>query len=165
MSNIPWLKEAQKHIGLKEFQTGNNPKIMNWAMLIGGDVQKEYTADSIPWCGLFTAYVFSQVGIVSIDKPLWALNWNKFGYKLSEPALGCIITFKRPGGGHVGFYVGENSSYYYVLGGNQTDSVSVTQIAKSRAQAFRWPNGMEKFLKKGRVKTNIAGAKVSVNEA
>lgn len=165
MSNLPWLKEAQKHIGLQEFQTGDNPKILQWAQLIGGDVARDYTADSIPWCGLFIAYIMSQVGIVPVDKPLWALNWNNFGTKLSEPAFGCVITFKRSGGGHVGLYLGENSQYYYVLGGNQSDSVSVTQIDKSRAQAFRWPPGMDKFLKKGRVKTTIASAKVSVNEA
>lgn len=165
-NQLPWIMQAEKHIGLKEAAgTANNPEILKWASLLGKPILNEYTADSIPWCGLFVAYVVSQVGIVPIDKPLWALSWNAFGTKLSEPAYGCVITFKRTGGGHVGFYLGENSTYYYVLGGNQDDSVSVKQIAKARAQAFRWPPGMEKFLKKGRVKTTIAGAKVSLSEA
>ena len=164
-SIIPWIQEAQKHIGLKEFQTGNNPKILQWAKLIGNPIDSDYNADSIPWCGLFVSYVFSQVGITGVDQPLWAKSWANFGLKLSEPAFGCVIVFSRQGGGHVGFYLGENSDYYFVLGGNQSDSVSVTQIAKGRAIAYRWPPNMEKFLKRGRVKTSVAGAKVSVNEA
>lgn len=164
-STIPWIQEAQKYIGLKEFQTGDNPKILQWAKLLGPPIDTEYNADSIPWCGLFVAYVLSQVGIIGSDQPLWAKSWAAYGFKLLEPAFGCIIVFTRQGGGHVGFYIGENSQYYFVLGGNQSDSVSITQIDKSRAIAFRWPNGMEKFLKKGRVSTNIANAKISINEA
>lgn len=163
-SNIPWINEAQKHIGVKEYSKGDNPEILKWAMLIGNPVAKDYTGDVIPWCGLFVAYCLSQIGLTGPDTPLWAKSWAQYGFKLTEPAFGCIIVFSRTGGGHVGFYLGENSNYYFVLGGNQKDSVSVTQIAKSRAIAFRWPNGMEKFLKKGRVKTSISGATVSVNE-
>lgn len=165
--NIPWIVEAKKHIGTKEYSKGDNPKILKWADLVGGQVKKDYTADSIPWCGLYVAYVFSQVGIEPIDKPLWALSWSNFGKKLSEPAYGCVITFKRNGGGHVGFYMGEDSNYYFVLGGNQSDSVNMTKIAKSRVHAFRWPAGsqFDKFYKKGRVKTNLSKVNLSTNEA
>ena len=49
------------------------------------------------------------------------------------------MTFKRPGGGHVGFYVGEDSTAYHVLSGNQFDKVGITRIDKSRLVAIRWP--------------------------
>lgn len=162
---IPWIQEARKHIGTKEYSSGNNPKILKWADLVGKPISNDYSADSIPWCGLFVAYVFSQIGVIPVDQPLWAKSWTSFGFGLSEPAFGCVTVFSRNGGGHVGFYLGENASYYFILGGNQSDMVSIKQIAKNRAIAFRWPKGMEKFLKKGRVKTNISGASVSVKEA
>lgn len=166
MSDLPWIQEAKKHIGLNEFQTGNNPKIMKWAQLIGGSIARDYTADSIPWCGLFVAYVMTQVGVTPVDQPLWALNWNKFGSKLTEPIFGCVITFKRTNGGHVGFAIAQDSDNYFVLGGNQSDSVSITKIAKLRAQAFRWPPGMENFLDKQKLPySKMANIKLSTNEA
>lgn len=163
----PWITEAKKYIGLKEFSTGDNPKILKFAQLIGGPIAKDYTNDSIPWCGLFVSYCMSQVGITPVDQPLWALSWSDFGVKLKEPAYGCVITFKRNGGGHVAFYMGEDSSYYFCLGGNQSDSVCLTKIDKSRAQAFRWPAGpqFQKFLKPGRVKTKLSNISVSKSEA
>ena len=36
-----------------------------------------------------------------------------------------------------GIYVGEDTNYYHVLGGNQNNSVSVTRIAKSRLHQAR----------------------------
>jgi cell wall-associated NlpC family hydrolase len=79
--------------------------------------------------------------------------------------LGDILTFKRDGGGHVGLYVGEDDRYYHVLGGNQTNSVSVSRIAKSRlykarrtAWKVRQPANVRKvFLEpKGTITTNEA---------
>jgi hypothetical protein len=49
--------------------------------------------------------------------------------------------FQRPGGGHVGFYVGEDATIYTVLGGNQGNDVTSARIAKGRCVARRWPAG------------------------
>jgi uncharacterized protein (TIGR02594 family) len=96
-------------------------------------------------------------GVVPVKDPLWALNWNSFGNKLSEPAYGAIIVFSRTGGGHVGFYVGEDDKHWHVLGGNQSDKVSIIAKAKDTScKGFRWPPGMEKFYKKGRISQNFA---------
>ncbi|MFX8605073.1 hypothetical protein ABTM12_19650, partial [Acinetobacter baumannii] len=43
------------------------------------------------------------------------------------------------GKGHVGFYLGEDDDAYYILGGNQSDSVSITWVTKARFVAARWP--------------------------
>ena len=53
-----------------------------------------------------------------------------------------MLVFERDGGGHVGFYVGEDGTHYHVLGGNQDDAVSIAKIAKSRLVASRWPKGV-----------------------
>jgi uncharacterized protein (TIGR02594 family) len=115
----------------------NNPVIMGWAKELG--LEKVYTADSIPWCGLYAAIVMHRAARPVVDQPLWALNWNNFGVRVTEPMLGDILTFTRNGGGHVGFYVGEDSTSYHVLGGNQGDKVSVVRILKKRLVQARRP--------------------------
>lgn len=67
-----------------------------------------------------------------VKDPLWARNWAKYGVAVSQAMLGDILVFVRNGGGHVGFYIGEDSNYYYVLGGNQSNKVCITRILKSR---------------------------------
>jgi uncharacterized protein (TIGR02594 family) len=125
------LIEAVKLIGTKEVVGKvHNPVIMSWAKDL--DLQKIYTADEIPWCGLFIAYAVHSAGLIPIASPLWALSWAKWGTEVEEPMLGDILTFKRDGGGHVGIYVGEDKTCYHVLGGNQGNAVSVTRILKSR---------------------------------
>jgi hypothetical protein len=75
-----------------------------------------------------------------VDQPLWALNWNKFGVRVTQPMLGDVLTFTRPnGGGHVGFYVGEDQTSYHVLGGNQGNKVCVSRILKKRLVQARRP--------------------------
>ena len=47
--------------------------------------------------------------------------------------------FKRTGGGHVGLYVGYDDVGFHVLGGNQSDRVSITRVVRSRLHAVRRP--------------------------
>ena len=41
--------------------------------------------------------------------------------------------------GHVALYWAEDEDHYHILGGNQSDAVSITKIAKSRFLGARWP--------------------------
>lgn len=130
------LVEAVKMLGTKEVVgKQHNPVILAWAKELGLD--KVYTADEIPWCGLAVAYAAYKAGVQVVDKPLWALSWANYGTKVTEPMLGDILTFKRDGGGHVGIYVGEDKDCYHVLGGNQGNAMSVTRILKSRLYQAR----------------------------
>jgi uncharacterized protein (TIGR02594 family) len=112
-----------------------NPTILAWAKEVG--LTRVYTADSIPWCGLFMAVVAKRAGKSWPSTPLWALSWSKFGERAGQPRLGDVLTFIRPGGGHVGLYIGEDRDAYHVLGGNQSDAVTITRIAKTRLQQAR----------------------------
>ena len=47
--------------------------------------------------------------------------------------------FQRESGGHVGFYVAEDATAYHVLGGNQSNKVCITRVAKDRLLAARRP--------------------------
>ena len=130
------LVQAVKQLGVKEFVgKEHNPVILGWAKSLG--LERIYTNDEIPWCGLFIAECCRVAGLEVVERPLWALNWNKFGNRVSDPMLGDVLTFKRNGGGHVGIYVGEDKTHYHVLGGNQANAVNVVRIAKSRLNQAR----------------------------
>lgn len=116
----------------------NSPTIMAWAKETGLD-RDGYTADSVPWCGLFLALIAQRAGYPFPKHPLWALNWQTFGERSNQPLLGDVLVFVRTGGGHVGLYIGEDKEAYHCLGGNTSDAVKVARIAKIRLRAARSP--------------------------
>jgi uncharacterized protein (TIGR02594 family) len=146
LSPLPrMVQEAMDLYGTVELGgAANSPKIIGWAKEIGGDLKEAYKADSIPWCGLFMAVVAKRAGKTPVKDPLWALNWGKFGVPAGQPVLGDVLTFVRPGGGHVAIYVGEDPDAYHVLGGNQSDCVCFTRIDKDRLKQARRPLYMNK---------------------
>lgn len=155
------LLEALALLGTKEVEgEGNNPAILKWAEKLG---LKDYKADSIPWCGLFMAYVASMAGKPVPAKPLWARNWVRFG-EHCEPELGAVLVFSRADFGHVGLYVGEDASCFHVLGGNQSDAVGFARIAKDRLLDSRAMYSIQKPENVRKIILSSSGA-VSTNEA
>ncbi|WP_028525974.1 TIGR02594 family protein [Runella limosa] len=140
------IEEALHFYGTTEdLSPKNNNTIMAWAVEVGGKVADVYKADSIPWCGLFMALVAKRAKKQVVKDPLWALNWGTFGKLTEVPMLGDVLVFNRitPDGkkaGHVGLYVGENTDHFFVLGGNQNDSVCIKAMEKSRLYICRRPN-------------------------
>jgi len=120
----------------------DNPVILSWAQEVGRDVGW-YNRDSIPWCGLFMAVVADRSVKDIPRQSLRAKAWLDFGASTPVPMLGDVLVFSRgdPKGpsGHVGLYVGETPHFYYVLGGNQSDSVCrrPTLSAKRRINMIR----------------------------
>lgn len=166
-SEPAWLRAARAKLGTREAAgAANNPTIMGWAKKLGTKVLgMVYNADSVPWCGLFVATCLAEDGIPAAPIAVRAKSWAAWGQNLAEDRLapGAVLVFERTGGGHVGFYVGENGTSYQVLGGNQGDRVSLVWIAKNRCIARRWPIGRPVT---GRpVKLSAAGVPLSTNEA
>lgn len=160
-----WMREARRMMGLKEIAGAkSNPVIISWAQTLGGWIKGYYTNDDIPWCGLFMAHcIGSTLPAEHLPaNPLGALNWSSFGRSIG-PCVGAILTFHRTGGGHVGLYVGEDKAAYHVLGGNQSNSVSITRVEKGRLEDARWPVTADAPVA-GRVWLTING-ELSKNEA
>lgn len=139
----------------------SNPVIISWrdelrkAGIAGLD---DYSDDSVPWCGLFAAIVTLRAGKRPIDKPLWAMNWANYGTPIASntgtvatprlafksglvASLGDVLVFQRKTAtgfaGHVGRYIAEDASAYHVIGGNQSDSVTIARVEKKRCIAVR----------------------------
>ena len=157
------LLESLKLYGTSEIVgKDHNPVILAWAKDLG--LEKVYVADEIPWCGLVMAYICKMAGKEPQADPLWALNWSKWGVPVKEPMLGDILTFKRPAGGHVCLYVGEDPKAYHVLGGNQGNAHSITRIAKERMYAARRPEYINQPENVRKVFLSASG-NISTNES
>jgi uncharacterized protein (TIGR02594 family) len=141
-----WLAAARRKLGTREGPgPANNPTILGWAKRLGTKVLGIiYNADDVPWCGVFAAQCLDEAGIASPTFAVRARSWADWEANLRPERLapGAVLVFKREGGGHVGFYVGEDGTSYHVLGGNQDDAVSIARIAKARLVASRWPRGV-----------------------
>lgn len=164
--SMPWLQEAFKLIGTREKPgVGSNEAINGWAKDLN---LHDYTDDDIPWCGLFVAHcVGSQLPDEQLPgNPLGARNWQKFGSSV-QPGLGSIMVFWRESlhgaKGHVGFYWAEDDEAFHILGGNQSDEVSIKRVAKNRLLQARWPktvvelnHTVRKAEKNGKLSSNEA---------
>ena len=140
-----WLLAARAKLGTREAPgAANSPTIMGWAKRLGTKVLgMVYNADSVPWCGLFVAACVAEDGLTAAPIAVRAKSWAAWGQSIRPERLapGAVLVFERQGGGHVGFYVGEDTTSYHVLGGNQGDAVTIARIAKDRCVARRWPLG------------------------
>lgn len=144
----PLPKVIESAIGLLGVQEikgpKNNPVIMGMAKSIG--VQDIYTSDDLlSWCALFVNYVLWLNGKPMIDPKgdKWNLlrarylsSWGR-PVTLDNMKLGDLVVFAREGGGHVAFYIAETKHSVFVIGGNQSNAVTITEIAKSRIIGVR----------------------------
>lgn len=161
-ASVPrWIEIARARIGEREIK---GPKHNNWIAGIWGTLGATwFNSDDTPWCGAFVADCLHRAGRSIPGPSLFprALAWKDWGVPCS-PTVGAVVVFKREGGGHVGFLVGESPANYYVLGGNQGDMVSIAPIAKNRAVAIRWPHDVGQ---RPAGLPRMTGGVVSTNEA
>lgn len=162
---LPWFQTAVGLMGTREVVgEGDNQDIIRWAKTLHLD----YAGDDVPWCGLFVAHC---VGATLPKEPLpgnplGARQWGHFGDS-TEPRLGAVMVFWREsttcGKGHVGFYAGEDKDAYQILGGNQSNQVSLAWVAKDRFITARWPKTASFLMSSAVVKDRNDG--LSTDEA
>ncbi len=160
MTKPRWLKIAETYTGMAEIRgPKHNSTILGWLDKLGA----WWRNDETPWCGVFVAHCVQDVGLPYPPMYMRAKAWVDYGSLLRRDRLapGAILVFDRAGGGHVGFYVGEDAGHYFVLGGNQGNAVNVMKLGKSRLLASRWPKG-EPVIGKP---VYMTGGKVSTDEA
>lgn len=161
MSEPKWLSIARSYVGTKEIPgKKHNSVILSWLAKLNA----WWRDDETPWCGVFVAHCVREAGLPVPANWMRAKAWSDYGANLrsTHVAPGAILVFARAGGGHVGFYVGEDKLYFYVLGGNQSNETNIAKIAKARCIAIRWPKG-EPVI--GGPKVISLDAKVTTNEA
>jgi len=102
------------------------------------------------WCAAFVNAVLNETDIDGSETvseyPLTARSFLDWGYEVSKDDVqpGDIVVFPRGNQGwqgHVGFYLRtiklNGVDYYYILGGNQSNKVSISRYRASRALGIR----------------------------
>lgn len=157
----PWYIEARRKLGLRE--KADNKELRDYLKSDGatlGDPAKN------PWCGdlMETVIALTLPTEPMIANPYWALNWTKFGQPIGIVALGAIAPFSRPGGGHIGQVVGHDAHHFHILGGNQSNAITVAKLAKGRLSgSLRWPTTYP--LPTAELPFTTLDATISTNEA
>ena len=101
----------------------------------------------IEWCAAFVNAILEKSEITSNKDhkyPLVARSFLDWGKSVDTPEMGDVVVFPRGNQGwqgHVGFYVKQQEIggvlYYYILGGNQKNSVRVDLYRADKALGIR----------------------------
>jgi uncharacterized protein (TIGR02594 family) len=136
-----WMKLARAELGVKEVAgPAHNPAVLGYFRDAGFP---EIDDDETAWCAGFCNAMIERGGYAG-SKSLAARSFLTWGKPVNKPYPGCIAVFSRGDPrswtGHVGFYVGESGGSIQVLGGNQSNQVSIAPQAKSRLLGYRKPS-------------------------
>jgi uncharacterized protein (TIGR02594 family) len=68
-----------------------------------------------------------------------AKSYLSYGRRVSSPQPGDIVVLYRPGGGHVGYFMGWKDGKIELISGNHGRKVAIGTYPKSRVLGFRRP--------------------------
>jgi uncharacterized protein (TIGR02594 family) len=134
-----WLDHAWAELGQSEVSgSASNARIADYIHRVG---HPDVADDATPWCAAFVGACLDRAGISGTGS-LLARSFLSWRVEADEPRLGAIAVLSRgadPTLGHVGFLVGTTGDRLLLLGGNQSDSVSVEGFARGRLLGLRLP--------------------------
>lgn len=131
-----WLNIAKAELGEREYSSGSNPRIVEYTKTVG------YSNDDTPWCSAFAVWVMQKAGFKTNGVSAASRSWLNWGRQVEPFTIGSIVVFYRgPGQGHVGFCVGKGSKGgVSVLGGNQSNAVTINKNDMRPILGWRWPS-------------------------
>jgi uncharacterized protein (TIGR02594 family) len=133
-----WLKIAENEIGVAEILgEKDNPRIIEYHSV----TTLKATDDETAWCSSFVSWCLERSGVTS-TKSAAARSYMAWGKRLDKPYYGCIVVLKRglsQTSGHVGFFIAETERHLIVLGGNQSNSVTVQAFLKHNLLCYTGP--------------------------
>lgn len=136
--DVPWLAIAYGEIGTVEYAgEKHNARIVEYHQA----TTLRAHDDETPWCSAFANWCMRKAGIKGSGQAN-ARSWLTWGRKLEAPVHGCIVVLKRgtsTTSGHVGFYIETHGGKIVVLGGNQSNSVKLSNYPKADVLGYRLP--------------------------
>lgn len=101
---------------------------------------KNYKHDATAWCSVFASWVAHKAGYKRPIK-IKSRSWLKYGISVKQPKLGDVVVLWRgsPSGslGHVGFFISKREGTVYLIGGNQSNKVSILSFPLTRVLGYR----------------------------
>lgn len=136
--NAPWMKTGHELLGEQEIAGPTaNPAIMKMFEAVGWDPKER--GDEEPWCGAYTGYVMVRNGIEPPELAVRATSWKQWGVAC-KPRRGAVAVVRRTGGHHVALIDRVTASHVYLLGGNQSNAVTVARWPIESIVSTRWPD-------------------------
>lgn len=133
---------ARSYLGTKELKgSADNPKIMEMYRTVGHNWVEH---DEVAWCAAFVGHCLEKAGLASTRK-LNARSYLTWGEKIAgvdQAREGDVVVFTRgakTSEGHVAFFLKATGTQVEVLGGNQSDGVTITRYPRSRLLGIRRP--------------------------
>ena len=139
MDQPAWLAAAWAEFGVRE-----KPGAANADAVLGYFAEAGHPKirdDATPWCAAFAGAMLKRAGL-DASGSLMARSYLKWGSAIDAPRLGAITVLTRgksASAGHVGFYLGHAGPRVFLLGGNQSDAVTVEAYEFKRVLGYRWP--------------------------
>lgn len=134
-----WMAEAWQKLGAREVPGRRHSRDILAFFRDAG--RSDITRDEVPWCAAFVGACLERAGYAGTGS-LLARSYLDWGTPVDDPRPGALAVLKRgrdPGAGHVGFWIGSTDTHHILLGGNQSDAVTVSTFDKHRLLGFRWP--------------------------
>jgi uncharacterized protein (TIGR02594 family) len=135
----PWYQIALQELAASVAESGSeaHPRILEYLATCTDLEEGEAERDSTPWCSAFVNWCLAKAGIEGTNSG-WARSWADWGEAIDPPRLGAVAVWARGRSildepvvtGHVSFFVEDLGDSLLVLGGNQSDSVSLKTYPK-----------------------------------
>lgn len=136
-----WMLLARQELGVREIVgKEHSDDVLGYFRDAGFP---EIDNDETAWCAALVNACLQRAGYTG-SKSLAARSFLTWGKAVSKPYPGCIVVFWRQSPrswqGHVAFYIGETKTHIKVLGGNQSNQVSIAEYPKSQLLGYRKPS-------------------------
>ena len=139
MDQPAWLAAAWTEFGVREAPGSADASVVLGYFREAG--HGEIAHDATPWCAAFVGAMLKRAGLTGTGS-LLARSYLGWGEAIDVGRSGAIVVLKRngdPGAGHVGLFLGTTNERVFLLGGNQSDAVTVESFAASAVLGYRWP--------------------------
>ena len=136
--NVEIINAALKEIGVSEIRGRHHEaRILQYFEAIGkGWVRDDETA----WCAAFVNFILSECDYKGTGE-LNARSFMSLGHDTKTPSMGDIVVFWRESKdswkAHVAFFIREDATHIYCLGGNQSNKVSIAKYPKYKLLSYR----------------------------
>jgi uncharacterized protein (TIGR02594 family) len=143
-----WMTVAEAELGTGELAgSSHNRRIVEYHATTSLAAQ----SDETPWCSSFVNWVMRQAGKTGTNNAL-ARSWLGWGVATTARYGAIVVIQKKTAGSdaatgsstgfHVGFLVEKTSTRVRLLGGNQSDTVKLSNfgLAGYDVRGYRWPS-------------------------
>lgn len=115
-----------------------------WVLRCHGLTSLGADDDETPWCSASACWAVESSGLRS-TRSAAAASWRTWGQPLQQPRRGCVVVIPRraagnPNAAHVAFYAGERTGQILLLGGNQSNRLSIAPFPSGVPAVYRWPD-------------------------